>query len=256
MAKPFAGVRTIVGRPSRLQASSGRSIPAACMAARWASRARRPAGAGTSDGQATPPAAPAGRTYRSIDAGFVHSCAVFDDNNAQCWRYNGEGGANVPAGNTWQAISAGALHSCGLKTNGTVACWGRDAEGQVGQHAHRRVQGAVRRQLLQLRHPRHREPMRATTSPVVTPPVGTFVALSSGAEHACAIRSDGVRLCWGFRGDGQTPNVVLGPATFPAAQVGRGLQFAGHAERHVRRLHPPDSRATRSPPARCRPACG
>jgi hypothetical protein len=175
-----------------------------------------------SNGQATPPSPAPGRTYRSIDAGFVHSCAVLDDNSGLCWGYNGDGETNVPAG-SWLAIRAGGQHSCGLRTDGTLACWGRNAEGQVGNvpAGTFKALGSGFYHNCAIRQDGTLACWGLNASGQAAPPAGTYVSLASGHQHNCAIRSDGVRKCWGFGSAGQAPDVELRPAVLPAAREGR-----------------------------------
>ena len=61
------------------------------------------------------------------------------------------------------AVSSGGGHSCALhKTAGSILCWGDNEHGQA--------------------------------SP---PTTGSYTAIASGETHTCAIRSDGIVVCWG-----------------------------------------------------------
>jgi alpha-tubulin suppressor-like RCC1 family protein len=40
-----------------------------------------------------------------------------------------------------------------------------------------------------------------------TPPAGSFVALSAGVSHSCAIRADATHVCWGLNSAGQCSEV-------------------------------------------------
>ena len=61
------------------------------------------------------------------------------------------------------AVSSGGRHSCALhKTAGSILCWGDNEHGQA--------------------------------SP---PTTGSYTAIASGETHTCAIRSDGIVVCWG-----------------------------------------------------------
>lgn len=48
----------------------------------------------------------------------------------------------------------------------------------------------------------------------------TFTALTVGADHVCAIRSDGALYCWGTDGHGQLGDGTVGSDRFAAQQVG------------------------------------
>ena len=58
-----------------------------------------------------------------------------------------------------------------------------------------------------------------------TAPSGTFIQLSSGAYHTCALRIDDVLVCWGAGSTsaawphyGQSPQPAITPATLPDGQ--------------------------------------
>ena len=41
----------------------------------------------------------------------------------------------MPAGTVFRSLTAGYGHSCGIRTDGTVACWGDDYFGQASPPA-------------------------------------------------------------------------------------------------------------------------
>jgi alpha-tubulin suppressor-like RCC1 family protein len=72
-----------------------------------------------------------------------------------------------------------------VKSDGTLACWGFNLYGQTEA------------------------------------PAGTFVQVSAGYAHTCAVKSDGTLACWGYNGDEQaTPP----PGTF--VQVDTGIEHS------------------------------
>ena len=54
-----------------------------------------------------------------------------------------------------------------MKTDGSVACWGNNWNGEA------------------------------------TPPVGSFISLSTGDYHSCGVMTDGFVVCWGADHKGQ-----------------------------------------------------
>jgi alpha-tubulin suppressor-like RCC1 family protein len=82
----------------------------------------------------------------------------------------------------WVAISCGWYHSCGLKSDGSIECWGCETPGTGSD--------------LFILYDRGQ----------CDPPEGTFTQLgSSWGQEACAIREDGVTLCWGYGGEEESP---------------------------------------------------
>lgn len=103
---------------------------------------------------------------------------------------------------------AGGRHSCLLRTGGAIWCWGNGAEGQLGNGS-------------------------TTVSQLVPTPVSggaTFVALSTGSQHNCALDAGGAAWCWGFNVNGQlgdnsttrrlTPVAVTGGKLFTKIYAG------------------------------------
>ncbi|MDB3870679.1 hypothetical protein N9318_00005, partial [Euryarchaeota archaeon] len=135
---------------------------------------------------------------QSIASGQGHTCVILDDGSVSCWGYNfygqlGDGTTNyriTPAqtaslgsGRTAVALSAGLWHTCAILDDGSVSCWGKNFRGQIGDgtNSHR-------------------------YTPTQTASFGTgmtAVAISSGAEHTCAILNDGSVSCWGYNQWGQ-----------------------------------------------------
>ena len=53
----------------------------------------------------------AGRSAKTLSLGWLHSCALLDNNLVKCW---------------------GANHGCALLDNDTLKCWGFNMSGQLG----------------------------------------------------------------------------------------------------------------------------
>lgn len=100
-----------------------------------------------------------GRTAKAIAGGYMHVCAILDNNALKCWGYNVYG--QLGLGNTanrgdnpnemgdylptvflgWASLVAeryatsialGYLHTCALLDNGGLKCWGSNELGQLG----------------------------------------------------------------------------------------------------------------------------
>ena len=85
------------------------------------------------------------RTYITITAGYVHTCAVDTTGKAWCWGWDetgqvGDGDGHldrygpvpVTGDRTYTTITAGNMHTCAADTTGKAWCWGHDFSGQVG----------------------------------------------------------------------------------------------------------------------------
>jgi len=88
-------------------------------------------------------------------------------------------------------ISAGRDHSLALRSDGTVWAWGFNRHGELGD-------GTTRTRKLPV------QVLRKNGDPLAN-----IVAVSAGANHSLALRSDGTVWAWGDNADGQ-----LGDGTF------------------------------------------
>ena len=166
---------------------------------------------GPGDFSPTPVAVGTDKTFQSIQAGRVHSCAVDLSQSILCWGSNWEGQVGippsgplgptvVPAVPSMKSVALGGLHTCGIGVGGTGFCWGYNALGQLGRGATSfsetpgEIAGGVTFQ---------RDPIVIFPSPDpdFPLPVGPFMA--AGHDHTCAINTAGTTLCWGLNQDGQ-----------------------------------------------------
>jgi alpha-tubulin suppressor-like RCC1 family protein len=150
-------------------------------------------------------------SVRSIAAGGSHSCAAlsYDASYAEgiyCWGLNDSGQlgdssttqramatavdiSNIgsTSNSVWfTQIVAGDKHTCALRNDGAVFCWGLNSSGQLGD-------GSTTQRNLPTAHA-----TLGTASGVV--------ALTAGANHTCALKSNHEVLCWGENGNGQLGN--------------------------------------------------
>lgn len=135
--------------------------------------------------------------YQRIGVGWYHSCGIRAGGALYCWggNFNGQLGSTpsasdfnrpeptqVGAGTIWSDVAGGRSHTCAIDQRGNLHCWGLNADGQLGfgsdgiVHAPTRVDPSSR---------------------------DTWVALSLGEYHTCAIRSDRTLWCWGNNDFGQ-----------------------------------------------------
>lgn len=137
----------------------------------------------------TPVAVASASGVVAVSAGEFHSLALKSNGSMLAWGGddNGQLGDDslstaskptpVPVSGATGivAISAGFYHSLALKSDGTVLAWGSDEYGQIGDNS----------TLADKREPSDVEGLT------------NIVAISAGAYHSLALKSDGTVLAWG-----------------------------------------------------------
>jgi alpha-tubulin suppressor-like RCC1 family protein len=130
-----------------------------------------------------------GVLFTAIAAGGSHTCGVSTSGSMYCWgsNENGQSGSGAAQGSTisspvlvtgpgdFTAVTAGENHSCGIAGGGQVYCWGESEYGELGDG----ITAA-----------------HSTGSPTLV--IGLSAsAISAGANHTCAIATNGGAWCWG-----------------------------------------------------------
>lgn len=166
-----------------------------------------------------------------VVTGISHSCVRYSDGAVRCFGRSSEGQLGhgvpgdigddelpvaspfVPLGGAVDVLASGSgsFHGCARMSGGDVRCWGDAGAGRLGVPG---VTGFVGDD----------EPASAI------PPVlvgGDVFALSTGAQHSCALLTDGALRCWGSNASGQLGRGVAGdvgddehPADVPPVAVG------------------------------------
>jgi len=155
----------------------------------------------------TPALVAGGRSYRQVDAGVNHTCAVTTGNRAFCWG-NGRSGAigdgktflrfapqAVAGGHSFDRVSAGN-HSCAEATDNRVYCWGFNSHGQLGD--------GTRTDRL---------------TPVLVVGGKFFAQVSAGGGTTCGVVSSSTRpaYCWGYNAEGEVGDGTTMVRTRPTA---------------------------------------
>lgn len=161
----------------------------------WGDNQRGQLGNGNNAGSRKPvPVAGLSGGLESLDAGDNHACIVTGEGKSQCWGDNqtgqlGDGSRAekkppvdvIGINRRITSISAGRAHTCALTFMGGVRCWGENKFGQLGDGGNlaREVPG------------------------VVAGFAKSYVALSAGGDHTCALTFLGRAKCWGNNRLGQ-----------------------------------------------------
>ena len=157
-----------------------------------------------------------GFTAIRISAFGMHTCGLASPGAAYCWgrNANGELGAGsslasysrtpaaVTGGQLFTDISAGKFHTCGVASGGVVYCWGFNGDGELGDSD--TVNVAV--------------PTRVAGAHTFA---HTFVSVSAGSTHSCALTSAGAAYCWGSNSAGELGiDSTTGPAFCQGTRFG------------------------------------
>ena len=167
----------------------------------WGDDASGQIGNGSGGGGAEPRLATvASERFTSLSSGGAHACALNLAGFAYCWGKDSTGqlgdARNIPSTTPipvigpdaqpsgalrFAAISAGANHTCAIASEDRRAwCWGAGSRGILGVGD--TIQSSVPR------------PVAGGRS---------FVAISAGTDHTCAIGTDNAVYCWGDNLSGQ-----------------------------------------------------
>ncbi|CAB5019149.1 MAG: chromosome condensation regulator RCC1 [Actinobacteria bacterium] len=164
-----------------------------------------------------------GATAIGISTGKRHSCALLSDGQVKCWGRNIEGQlgdgsyadskntavlvSGIPAvtgGPTAIGISTGAGHSCAVLSDGQIKCWGLNDYGQLGDGTGNNMK---------------RTAVLVSGIPATTGGP-TAISISTGAQHSCAVLSDGQVKCWGYNYYGQLGNASKTQSLVPVLVSG------------------------------------
>jgi alpha-tubulin suppressor-like RCC1 family protein len=178
----------------------------------WGSNSDGQLGDGTTNDSATPVAVSGGHSFASIDGGGANTCGITTAGLLFCWGSNHvyQIGNNVTnqvdqltptrvhdpdsAANNWNKailkVSVGGHFACAIDEDNRGYCWGNSYENATGTG-----DGSYPKVPKRIHKPNGSANWDAT-----------FIDISAGMDHTCAIRSSGEARCWGTELYGQLGN--------------------------------------------------
>ena len=168
--------------------------------------------------------------YSSVSVGPDFACGVGAGSVVRCWgdSNTSQVGVTVPSvgvpttvsGVALTSVQAGGSHVCGMDGAGITVCWGNNQFGQIGHGRAGSVPGQsvvptpvarfgmIGAAIVGSKPP---PPQSLTVDPqsggtrvsVLRPVAETFVQVTSGAYHSCAVTQSGLAYCWGYDIAGQ-----------------------------------------------------
>lgn len=151
----------------------------------------------TTDGHAPVDVVGMSSGIAAISLGRYHTCALTTAGGVKCWGFNSDG--QLGDGTTTDslapvdvngltsgvlAISVGERYGCAITANRGLKCWGINASGQLGDGT---------------------KIGRLTPVDVTNMTTGVR-AVSTGANHTCALTTGGAVKCWGWNKSGELGN--------------------------------------------------
>lgn len=184
----------------------------------WGAASRAATGLGYTSDRSAPARVGDAEDWQLVDVQLDHGCAIRRDGELDCWGRNPSGQLGsgtlissiapqpVDGGHAYTRVATGRSHTCALASDaGTmVYCWGTDGNGELGT-------GAVTE--------------NASTPTAIAGVTGTFVDVTAGFNHSCALLTNGQLYCWGRNANGQ-----LGDGTTTTRQIPVRVDAAGPAD--------------------------
>lgn len=173
------------------------------------------------------------RPYRSLAAGFFHTCGITMGGTAHCWGnnfYGQLGGGerttlwdgvphpvSVEAPAPFVELRPAGWVTCGLTAAGDAYCWGNGRWGQLGRAT---PEG-------ECDVPRN-DPVPCTQRPLPILERHDLTTIVVGSRHVCGLAEGGTAYCWGENGSGQLGDGTRRGRAEPAA-VAREVAFVALA---------------------------
>ncbi len=125
-------------------------------------------------------------SYQTITIALAVFLVLQSNENSQVTnRYGDRPKRTTP---TLLVLTRGTEHGCGLSPDGRAYCWGSNRLGQLGDGD---------------------DSSNAKTGAVAVATTETFVAISAGANHTCALTREGVAYCWGLNLTGELGQAIV-----------------------------------------------
>ena len=184
-----------------------------------------------------------GFLLEKISVGDAHACVINSNGGVVCWGNGGSGrlgnnnsvdqdhpvavvGLDRDGDNNGDdllgdivQVSAGEAHTCALKSNGRVVCWGDGDDGHLGNN-----------ELMGKDYPVAVVGEDSDDDDNGDGFLSEIVQISAGAEHTCALQSNGGVVCWGHGGDGRLGNDAVVVKHHPVAVVGEDSDGNGSGD--------------------------
>lgn len=137
-------------------------------------------------------------SWRAMDTGDGHTCAVGTDGGLWCWGRNSEHELGpdtniqvrepnqVTADGPWLAVAAGQNHTCAIKQDRSLWCWGANEGSQSNDGFPLGIEGAS-----------------LLDSPTRIGGASDWTAIKTNTFHSCAINRGADLFCWGRNAEGQ-----------------------------------------------------
>jgi alpha-tubulin suppressor-like RCC1 family protein len=173
----------------------------------WGKNQAGQLGTGDTKDRSTPAAVTLPMPIDRMATGAAHTCARGSDGSLYCWGSNAYGQLGIgsmtstskPAlvsdlGPRVVRLGAGAGHTCAYTTDGLVWCWGDNREGQLGTGD----------------NVAHDKPIMIDAQKL-----SDVNQIYAGANHSCAVKTDGTLWCWGGNQFGQLGTGDMDARTSP-----------------------------------------
>jgi len=195
----------------------------------WGTNRYGQLGDGTTNDSATPVTIGGAVTWTALSAGEGTTCGIASDHALYCWGRNDQGQLGNGAADNGphslpravlrdvQAVAVGSNYVCAVKQDGTAYCWGNGGSDRLGTSA------AVG--------------YGPNPSPLRVESTSSYVGVSAGRTHVCAVTSSGGAECWGDNyymesgpgGAGRLTRLPtpVGGASLTSVSVGQGFHSCG-----------------------------
>jgi len=163
-----------------------------------------------------------GLSFAEIAHGFFHSCGLTTSGAAYCWGGNNVGQLGdstlggvslspvpVAGGLTFGMLHTRNFHTCAIATGGAAYCWGDNLWGMLGV-ADTTLAYAV--------------------SPEAVAGGLTFLNITTGNVHTCAVATDATTYCWGDNRAGQLGDGTRTKRWVPTPVTGGHAFVSVHAQ--------------------------